>query len=109
MSAQKQIDQLILTAGLENIGSFVSNVLMMFEQELDALKSCAKSNAGITIQCQACGYYLNQGVDGRLAYHLDSSSSDALFWLAFHFDCPRCDKPVRVQIVPFGMAEEVPF
>lgn len=101
-----RIDDLILSAGLENVSSFATNVLEMFEQELGALEACAEENAGIAIQCK-CGYYLNQSVDGKLIFRMEEGYKK--WYLKFHFECPRCDRMLAVRIVPFGMAEEVPF
>lgn len=105
MTTLKQLDDLITSAGLENVSSFVHNLMMVFAQEYGALKSCAEEDAGAVVQCE-CGAYLVAGISGRLVVHWNATT-DNRRWLMFHYICPACKKPVSVQVVPFGLAEEV--
>ncbi len=111
MSSIKHWDFLVQNAGPENVASFLDNVSMMFQQELDALKSSAESgDAAQGKWCPVCRKdivgvfaaddyielrrYKPQG--GPPYYQLD-------------FSCPYCKENLSVHVVLMDIEIGLPF
>jgi len=97
----EEMDRIILSAGLDNVAAFLSNVEMALRQEFESLKSAAADGQPI-LYCPQCHVPLF-GVDARLEHGMGTQGQYILY-----VECPKCKEPLEIDVA-LGNARGLPF
>ncbi len=105
MSVLKQIDDLIQSAGLENLGSFLHNLVMMFDQELAAIKAAAEENAAVDHRCPTCGERIKYTENARFFLQTPQDKPE---YFVVQFECASCVEILSAHVVVVDV-HKLPF
>lgn len=98
MTELKHIDELVQGAGLQNLGSFLCNLVTMFDQELGALKCAAEENAAVNHRCPTCGEAIVRGELVDFFLQVPPFETQKPYFV-IHWECPSCAEHLSAHIV----------